>query len=410
MVPVAYVVAALINVLFVKALAVRLPLDTFGAVIATLTLMLAATFAALTLQALAASAASARVKRGLRPGFSRRSDRLANRVTGVAIALAVIGYCVPSLTHALRLPSPSYTAALPLLAATAILNAVATGTVLGSGRDRAFVFVVLLEPLLRCALAWLFMGRLGMGGFGAVLAMLFSTTLNFAVSRGRLLGAAEEDGVLSARERLARHRLPLQPFSSVPALLALFCFGVLVFLDIPVARFLLDAEEGGVYSGMATASRFLLLLPFPLALLLAARVKSRLIRREATLPELLRMLAIFAIPAALCLWLVSEFATPILSLLLDRDKFAVAAREFPRYAIATTLFGAAELLLFYGIAAGRVSLATLPIAAAVLEVVLLADKGTSIGNCVSVVQTMAILFGLALAAVVLTPLSRARGL
>ena len=408
-VPLSYAAAAIINVLFIKGLAVHFDVAVFGAIVAALSLTLAATFSTLTMQALAAASASARYLKGLTAGFTARVERDASLLIGGAIALSVALYFVEGVPTALRLPSASYAASVPLLAATAILFGIATGTVLGSGRERAFAALVVMEPSLRCVVTVVFLS-LGVGGFSPLLAMLASTTAAVLVSRRVLPSVVGDDPAPSPKEVLIRQRLPLQPFAKAASLLALFCYGLLVFIDVPVVRFLLDAEEAGRYAGLATVNRFLLLLPFPIALLVVARVRQRINRREPSHPELFRGLAIFAVPTAIALLLIDLFAPRILGLFLDYDKYGGLWVDFPRYAIAAALFGAAQLVLFYGIAAGRISLAVLPLVAAVLQVVLLAENGNSVGNCVTVMQTMAILFLIVLTVVVLAPLlwSRSR--
>lgn len=404
-VPISYLGAALANVLFVKALAVALPVAAFGAVIAALALMLAATIPALTLQALAAADATARRARGFEAGFTPRLDRLAAWTIGVALVLAVAFYLAAPLTAALRMPSATFSAAIPLLGATSLLAALSTGTVLGCGRERAFAGLVVAEPVLRAAVT---VGLLaaGAGGFGPLLAMLISTTATIVAARQLVPGVTPDptaERPTTAVERIQQARRPLQRLGRAPSLAALASYGVLVFVDIIAVRLLLDADSAGQYAGIATASRFLLLLPLPLALLLVARVRARMNRREATLPELGRMLAVLAALLLVALLILSWFAGPLLGLFLDEDKFALLAPELPRYAVAASVFAVGQLLLFYGLATGSIALALLPLAAAVMEITLLAENGSTIGNCIAVVQTMALLFVAVLAAVVLVP-------
>lgn len=409
-VPLSYLGAALANVLYIKALAVEFPVPVFGAVIAALVLMLAATFPALTLQALTAADATGRRARGLAAGFTPRFDRLAAWVTGTALALSIAFYLTSPITEALRLPTPSFTAAIPLLAATSVLVAMTTGTLLGCGKEKAFAWLIVLEPALRLILTVVFV-KTGVGGFGPLMALLCSTTATVVAARQLIPGTSlttEPEPPSTAAERIQHARRPLARFGSATALIALLAYGVLVFTDILAVRLLLDAESAGHYAGMTTAARFLLLLPFPLSLLLVGRVRQRLNKNEAPQKELLRVLLILAGLLALSLLLIHGFAKPILGLFLEKDKFAWLAPELPRYAIAAAIFGVGQILMFYAIATGSIAIALLPIAAVVMEITLLAENGTSIGNCVTVVQLMAILFVVVLAAVVLAPMMLAR--
>lgn len=409
-VPLSYLGAAFANVLFIKALAVEFPVAMFGAVIATLVLMLASTFAALTLQAVAAADATGRRARGMHAGFTRRFDRIAAWVTGSALVVSIAFYLMAPITEALRLPSPAFTAAIPLLAATSVLVAVTTGTLLGCGKEKAFAGLIVLEPALRLLLTYLFV-KAGVGGFGPLIALLCSTSATVVAARQMVPGTKIEEETApptTVAERIQHARRPLARFGSPAALIALFGYGALVFTDILAVRLLLAEEVAGHYAGLTAAARFLLLLPFPLSLLLVGRVRQRLNKNLSPHPELLRVLMILAALLALSLLLVHGFARPILGLFLDHDKFASLAPELPRYAIAAAIFGVGQVLMFYAIATGSIAIALLPVAAIVMEVTLLAENGTSVGNCVAVVQLMAVLFVLVLGAVVFAPLGLER--
>ncbi|MBI4882306.1 MAG: hypothetical protein HY812_21990 [Planctomycetes bacterium] len=395
----AYVGAALATLAFLKGLALFLAIEAFGAVAAGVTLLLAVTFVAMALQAKNAAEAVAGGGRCVDLRARASFDALAVKVGASASLLSLLLRFLP-FSAWFDLPSPWLAAMAPLLAGSGLLFGHATGALLGAGEDRAFAVLIVLDPILRCLLAAV-CATLGLGaeGLGPLVSILCASAATTALARAWLPAEAQEASEDAPRRRRAR-----TPLAAPPALAALASFGLLVFLDAALVRLVLTPLEAARFAAIAVASRFLVLLPFPLALLTMAAARGRMRRREAPLPELLSKLALAFCALGLCVLLINELGGWVLGFVLDDAKYGGLERLYARYALAAAVYGLTEMVLLFGIALGRVSLALLPPVVLVIECTLLIERGKSAADCVSVVQAMAFLHLAIQAVVVLLPL------
>ncbi|MFH0943577.1 MAG: hypothetical protein V2A76_00105, partial [Planctomycetota bacterium] len=326
-----------------------------------------------------------------------RFDRLLPRIAGLSLLAAALCHLLPVAAW-LQLPSRWMAAFLPLLAGASLLLGLAAGSLLGSGRDRSFALLLLIDPLLRCGLGALF-GWLSLGtsGQGPLLATLLGLVAAILFARSRLPSA--DRSALPQKRR--GNSLSL---ASPTALAALVSLGLLLFLDLAVVRLTLDPIQSAHFAAVAVMSRFLILLPVPLSILLVPAVIRRLSRKEPAHPELLRTLGAALIIALLGLLVVNEFGAALLSFFLDADAYGGLRADFTRYSLAAATFALSEVLVFFGIALGRVSLALLPTAVLVVEAHQLLHRGQSVEACIAIVQTMALALLGSLVVVVLLPL------
>ena len=394
----AYLGAAGLQLLFLKGLAAWLEPEAFGAVLGSTALMLALTLASAALRAVSAASFAAASAGQAEGAVTARFDRRLLMFGGVSVLLAILFYTSP-LTNWLRLPSRLFAGWQPLLAGASILFGLASGCLLGSGRERRFALVLLIDPLLRCGLAALF-GRLELGadGSGPLAAIFVGLCVSILFAR---LWLPPADRTLQLPTRRSGHSVQL---ARPTALLAMLCCGLLMFFDLALVRHFLEPAEAASFAAVAVASRFLILLPIPMVLLLVPMVRLRIQRREATHPVLLRTLGSVTIILLLGLLAVSEFGGGLLAFFLDDAKYGGLRSEYIRYALAAALHALSTLLLFYGIALDRVSLALLPCAMLVIEVGLLLERGRDLADCIAVIQTTALAQLGALIVVVLLPL------
>lgn len=393
----AYLGATAGHLLFLKGLAAWLPLSEFGAVLMAASLMAALGFTCAALRASSATAFAVAAAAGVEGAISARFDQLLLRIAGTSLLAAVLCYLLPVATW-FQLPSRWMAAFLPLLGGASILLGLAGGSLLGSGRDKSFALLLLLDPLSRCGLGalfvWLSPGTLG---HGALIAILLGLVASILFARTRLPAA-------DRRSPLKKRRGNSLPLSSPTAIAALVSLGMLLFLDLAIVRLTLDPVESARFTAVAVMSRFLILLPVPLSIVLVPAVVRRLSRREPAHPELFRTMGAALIIALLGLLAVNEFGGTILSFFLNGDAYGGLRAEFIRYSLAAATFALSEVLIFFGLALGRVSLALLPTAVLVVETQQLLNRGHSVEACIAIVQTMAIALLGSLVVVVLLPL------
>lgn len=393
-----HVLATLLQLLFLKIIATRLAPEAFGAVIVAAAGMAGMSFSIAMARALAATRSAADLGAAL-PGRMRpRLDRICLRIGPVAVALAGLFALLP-VHDWLHLPSRWFSAFLPLLAGTALILGLASGTLLGSGRDRMFALLLALDPALRCVVAALLL-LLGVGGNGlaALLALLIGPLVALLLARSGLPAATADAG----RER--RRSLLVALLGSAPSFAALTALGLLSFLDVLFVRHVLDGWAAAEFAAIAVGSRFLLLLPLPVSLMLSIGIAQRPDRARLPLRAVLQPVGMVIIILLLGLLVINEFGGPLLSLILDGDQYGHLENEYVRYALAASLLSLSQVLVFLGIALGRVSLALLPLVVIVAEVLQLREQGGSLAQCVSIVQGMAGLLLVFVAAVVLLPL------
>ncbi len=386
----AYVGAAILQLLFLKGCAVYLELEAFGAVQAAFCLSFGASFLAMALRAASATRVAHPHPDGHRPRF----DRLAWKAAAAAAAGAILLALFP-VTERLDLPSPAIAALMPVLVAAAIVHGVSTGTVLGSERDRRFAALVVFEPVLRCLLAALLLS-LGVGADGPGPVAAMTVSLAATAGFGRFMFPPEP----RPDERPRRRRR--QALATPAAVAAIAAYGVLLGSDVLLARLTLSPDEAARYAGVAAASRFLVLLPFPLSLLLLARLRGAAGRR-APVRELARALGGIVVGDLVLLLVVNEFGRSLLDTFLAPERFDGLGGAYSAYAIAAALYGIAQVLLIFGVALDHVSLVLLPSAVAIVQVPIFLSSGNTLEDCVTIVQTMALLLVFSLAAVVLLP-------
>lgn len=400
LVPGAFAAAALFNVLYLKGMALYFEPDAFSAVLSSIGLLLGAMYPALALQATSAADALALVQARRESRLAARFDRLARFIVLAALPLAGLAFFATSLQEFFRFPRPSFAALAPLLAAGSLLHCIGAGLLLGAGQERAFAFVIALEPVVRSAAAIAFV-RLGLGDFGPLLAIVFATTAMATVARALL--PRTDSGTASPIAALPR-RSALDALKAPTALLALFALGTIATADVPFTRAVLPAELAGRYAALAAAGRFLLLLPVPLAIVLIARIGRDAARNRPTLRPFLKALLLLAAALGGALVLLFLLGAEYLAVVLDGERYGDLAPELLRYGFAAAALALASLLVFYGIALGRVSLALVPAAALPAYVALLARHGHTLAGCLSVLQLVAGAVAAVAAVVVLLPL------
>ena len=393
----AYLGAAGGQLLFLKELSSWLEPGAFGAVLGSTALMLGLSLLAAALRAASAASSAAALQRNEGTDLARFDRRLL-LAGGLAVVLAVAFYGSP-LAGWLRLPSRLFAGWQPLLAGASVLLGLAGGSLLGSGRERRYALLLLIDPWLRCGAFALFNGLgLGRDGSGPLAAIFIGLSVSIVFARLALPGRARDAKLPSRR---SGHAVQL---ARPTALLALLSCGLLLFLDVALVRHFLEPGEAARFAAVAVASRFLILLPIPLALLLVPLVRLRIQRREPTLPAFLRTLGSMSIVLLLGLLAVNEFGGRLLAFFLDGDRYGDLRSEYIRYALAAAVHALSALLVFYGIALDRVSLALLPGTMLVIEVGLLLERGRDLLDCITVIQTMALAQLGALIVVVLLPL------
>src|SRR5690606_11359981 len=118
---------------------------------------------------------------------------------------------------------------------------------------------------------------------------------------------------------------------------------------------------------------------------------------------LLQVLGAVVLGDLVLLVVVNEFGRTLLEMVLAADTFGGLREAYAGYAVAAALYGVAQLLLFFCVALEHISLALLPAAVTIVQVPLFLANGSSIDDCVTIVQSMALLLVAALALVVLLP-------
>lgn len=384
------IAALLLHVLFTKLLAHFLPRADFGAVVASQMFLFAAAFPAFALQA--ASAAFAFAQRGVGKPISPVAsfDRIATRVAIIAFVLAIVAYFAP-LPKYFQLPSSSFGAAAPLLGATALLEAIATGTLLGARCERSFAAAIVASPLLRLALTGVFVA-LGFGSFAAIFAILAASTIVAIAARARLTRsiAAQEPDPESARR--GRLRSPFAVFRGAATIGTLFGFGIFVHLDSMIVRTRLSVEDAGAYAALAVVGRVGLLMTLPLSLYLVLRVRRALIEKRNTLWLLIRALLITGLVHGAIVLLATFAPSVSTTLFLDPSLYADIEIFLPRYTTAMLVYALAQVLIFYGLAIDRAPLYLLPIGCVPLAIKLFVTKGTTLGTSVLVAEAQSLVF------------------
>lgn len=393
--PLSAIAALVLHLLFTKLLAHFLPRADFGAIVASQIFLFAAAFPAFALQA--ASAAFAFARRGVGKPVSpvESFDRIAAKVAIIAFILALVGYFLP-LPKFFQFPSRSFGAAAPLLAATALLEAIATGTLLGARCERSFAASIVASPLLRLVLTAAFIAC-GFGSFAAVFAILVASTIVAAGARARLSRSIAAQAPDPESARRGRARSPFAVFRGAATIGALFGFGILAHFDTMIVRTRLSVDDAGGYAGVAVIGRLGLLLTLPLALFLVLRVRRALVDKKATFPYLLRALLVTALIQGAIVAIATFAPEAPIAIFLDHAIYADLAPLLQRYSIAMGLLAIAQVLMFYGIAHDRMPLYLLPIAAVPLGIRLFVNKGRELHSAVLVAEAQALLFTIVLA-------------
>jgi hypothetical protein len=381
-----------------------LPVADFGAVLAVLALPFAATFPALALQAAAAAAARA----GSRILIAANGWTL--KLAGGACALAIALAFARPLAEALKLPSVWLLAMAPLAAAAIVVHLAVAGAVLGAGAtagataERRYAGLVLVEPALRLAIAWPLLAALRDATFAAAAPVLAVAVAPSACALFAWWRWLRPDATGSATMSTAPRGIAGSAvLRTRRALLGLSAYGLLVAMDIPAVRVLLDAEEAGRFAGVAAASRFLVLVPIPLSLLLVARMHLALLRGQQPVRELFQTLGFLLAAAVLGLAVVHLASGRLLAILLGAD-FDGLGPAYERYAFAMALYGVAQGLLLFGIVLRTSGMTALPLATLAATALLLAERGTALPECIGVVRLLSVVFAVLLAIVALLPL------
>jgi hypothetical protein len=298
--------------------------------------------------ALSLSASSAQ-----RPGWAlARLPRLSALGLGGAAAVAA---CAPLLAPALGLP-----VALVLALAAAVPGApalaLARGSLYGEGRHPRAAASLLAEPALRVALGLPLALALGPAGAAGAVVLAGYGALGVALWGRRTEAAA------SARTAAAP---PSVPWATIAAFLAL---AVVQMQDLLWANATLPAAEAARFALLSTVGGIAIFATATVPLVLLPRA----LRGEAG-----ALATALGLTAALGLGsVIAVAAAPGIVTETFGARYADAAPLFARYLLAMALLGLARVLVAHRVTTDA-GAAALPVAAAVVQIGLLAAFGDS---------------------------------
>ncbi len=397
-----YACAIVGNLLFLRVLASSLRPDEFARFAGALAIALPAFVPALVAQAASAARARWLVTHGRAGETSESFDGAVRRVAMFALVVAIVVTILP-VADALAL-DPLTVSAAPLIGGALLLQGRATGLLLGAGRTFAFALIVAAEPILRIAIAApLLRGVEPVRGL--VISTLATSVAASAFARARLPHKREVDPNAARR----RPRTPLAPLETWPATAALLAWGLLAFMDVPLARLEQSPSVAADYATAAVLGRFLLLLPLPLSLVLAANTKLRLGRRLPVGAVFGRVFLLNSAALAIGILSVIFFGDRILAAFFGA-KASVLSDLYAEHARSLLLYGLSLPLILFGLAAGRVTLALLAIPGLLFVSMQFSTEGRAIERCLRAMTESAVLYFVIVLVVVTVPLLRARRL
>lgn len=267
-------------------------------------------------------------------------------------AAAVLGALFGAIAARGSAPLSASAFALGALAAAGLATHHAhLGRLLGLGAEKRFAALLAFEPALRCLLALLLLRAAPLDPLRSLLGAFAASTLLSAALGGR-----------SAPTRRPGPPLPATTLSRPAAMAALLALGLLAALECSLAPAVLGVEEAARVSAASVAARPILLLAFPSALLVALGAQP-----PNPPPSSWSRLRRYALPTAAAGVVIGLLAPPIGAPLLEAllgPPYAALGARLQLRTVGGAALALSLLLLAYGTARGRVSLALLPLLSA----------------------------------------------
>ena len=277
----------------------------------------------------------------LAEGIYRRFRR---RTAVATAALAICAFTLVAVLHGLgRAPHTAALITTIVFAAPLGFFFLALGRLQGEERFAAFTACFVLwgvpRPLVLVPLAALGLGvYAGLGATGVAMAAALLAAIGFA----RTSTSAHEP----SRSDWQSFTRPL-----VPVAISLSALGILMNLDVVVAKIVLTAEGAGRFAATATLAKAVFLAPQAVSFVLFPRVAARSAGNQDT-GMLLGLgvavtIAVGAL-ATLAVWMISD---PLVRLTYGGG-FAESARLLPAYTAASSLIGALIVIINHHIGRG----------------------------------------------------------
>jgi len=163
------------------------------------------------------------------------------------------------------------------------------------------------------------------------------------------------------------------------ALLAMFSFTTMTYLDVILAKHYLTPDAAGEYSALAVLGKIILFAPAGIALAMFPKTSENFEKRKAhsSILEkaLLYTIAIGGFAALLFFLFPNELVW-----IMFGDKYPAIVPYMFRYGLAMLLFSLANLLMSYNLSIHKTSVAYLISLALVVQIILLASVHSSISD------------------------------
>lgn len=377
------VVAGALNYLFNLVMARESflgPVD-FGTLSALTSLLSLEGVAASALMTAVGAATARVVALGDRHALSAAVRRLSIRVLAVALVPSLLlGGSSPWVARFLHLPSPVPVLLLIPIAVLALLLGVASGALQGTLAFLHLSLVLLIGAFVKLALSVALVRR-GGGVSAAVLAIGFALLLAYAYSILALRSLTRP----SVRES---NSIPVSVGRGAslaqrvgPTFVGLLGLTLLFSLDLILAKWLLSAEDAGLYSGLSLLGRIIYFVCLPITLAMFPHAAQRAARGQS--PR--RVLALSGGVIAVCvLAFVAAYAA--FPDWITRHSLGDAYRSAGSllWLVGISLSGvtAATWLLYVFFAFGRTGVAVLPPLAALLQLLLILKFHASLQDVV----------------------------
>lgn len=259
-------------------------------------------------------------------------------VAGAALSPAIGGYL-----HIADLGAVLLTVAI--LALNVVLP-VLRGVFQGVEDFRAFSVSVVLEAVIKVALALVFTG-LGWGVLGALGAWAAGSALSL-VWTGAVLGLRYRAAPLAD----LTFDVPRLLRTSGGVALAMVCIASLGFSDVVIVKHVFDDRTAGLYAAMSLAGKMLFwLVAFVPTIILPRAVSLRALGRSA-LPAMFGAMAMVAVLAAAGLAIFWYAPAAVIATLTGSAYLAAAPLLFP-YGIASSLLAVLNTVVLYKIGIHR---------------------------------------------------------
>jgi O-antigen/teichoic acid export membrane protein len=251
---------------------------------------------------------------------------------GIFFFLLVISPVIGDFIHS---PEPLYLPLLFLSSFTLFLLPLFLGTLQGMQRFFGYGLTSALVPFSRLIIA-LVLVYLGFGIIGGLLGAVISGFVGVVA------------GFWFLREIKRTGKFDISEFRSYPALVVLSVVfsGILINLDIVLARHFLDAYEAGIYSTVAVFGRIIFYAPAGIAIVLFPKVAEAHERREKTGSKLIKALLAVAVITGSITAVYIAFPVQIVSFLFG-ESYLPAAEYLALYGIGMFCLSIAGIIRSY---------------------------------------------------------------